>query len=539
MLSAARRKIAILYGLIVALAVAFALSATARGADPVDADLVLRNGTIVDGTGAERFVGDVAIKESRIVGVGEVSASGHPQEIDCTGLIVAPGFIDLHTHSDSAIVKPQTRANVNYILQGCTTIVTGNCGAGPVNAEKFYQQIDEHGAGSNVLHLVPHGSLRKQVMGTANRSPRAEELAEMKRLTEKAMADGCWGMSTGLIYVPGSYADTEELIALAEVVAAAEGIYISHMRNEATELLSAVDELLKIGRSAKLPVHISHFKSSGRDAWGLIRQAAKVVEEARHTGQTVTADQYPYIASSTSLDATVIPTWARAGDRAELIARFNHEDHGPRIRNRIADSLAKKNDGADIRIARFSRRPEWVGKNLKQIAQSEQITPVELCIQIAKQGGAQIVNFSMREEDVRFAMTLPWVATASDGRAALPAADRPHPRYYGTFARKVGHYSLREDVLPLEQAIRSASRLPAEILRLPDRGSIKPKMFADVVVFDPETYIDRATFDDPHRYAVGVRFVFVNGTLAVSDGVATGALGGRALRHNSSKPPAN
>ena len=523
---------------VICLLTSLALCRPAAAADPVEADLVLRGGTIVDGTGMDRFIGDVAIHESKIVAVGEVNVSGHPHVIDCAGLIVAPGFIDLHTHSDKSIVESATRANVNYILQGCTTIITGNCGAGPVDAGAFYSKIDDHGAGSNVLHLIPQGSLRKEVMGSANRPPSDDELAQMKKLARKAMDEGCWGMSTGLIYVPGSYAETDELIALAEIVSQNGGIYVSHMRGEGTELLSATNELLKIGQQAKLPVHISHFKCSGQDAWGLIREAARLVEEARAKGQTVTADQYPYIASSTSLDATVIPTWARAGGRDDLIKRLDDEEQGKRIRDRIAGTLAKKDDGAAIRIARYNPRPEWVGKNLKQIADAEGLSATELCVQIAKDGGAQIVNFSMREEDVRFAMALPWVATASDGRGALPAADRPHPRYYGTFARKIGHYSRNEDVLPLEQAIRSASGLPAEIIGLKQRGTLKPDHFADIVVFDPDEYIDRATFDDPHRYAVGVRTVLVNGELAVADGVPTGALGGRALRHKSPKSTA-
>jgi N-acyl-D-amino-acid deacylase len=505
--------------------------------DPVEADILLKNGTIVDGTGEAAYLGDVAIKGDRIVGVGRVEVAGHPQQFDCTGLIIVPGFIDLHNHSDRAIVQPETRANVNFLLQGCTTIVTGNCGAGPVDAGSYYKQIETHGAGTNVMHLIPHGSLRDEVMGSADREPSEDELAEMKRLAEKAMSDGCWGISTGLIYVPGSYAKTDELIALSEVVAAAGGIYASHMRGEGTELLASTEELLTIGRQAKLPVHISHFKASGRDAWGLIREAAKMVDAARENGQTVTADQYPYIASSTSLDATLIPTWARAGGRKELIARLEDDEQGQRIRRTIADKLANKDDGAEIRIARYSPRPDWVSKNLKEIATAEGISPVDLCVQITTNGGAQIVNFSMNEEDVRFAMAYPWVATASDGRAALPAADRPHPRYYGTFARKIGHYSFKEKVIPLEQAIRSASGLPAEIIGLSDRGRLEPQMFADVVVFDPETYIDQATFDDPHRYAVGIRHIFVNGQPAVANGVPTGALAGRPLRHNSS--PAN
>lgn len=518
---------------LVALTGILCLAGVSHAADPVEADVLLRNGTIVDGTGSAGFLGDVAVKGNRIVGVGNVAVSGVPLVLDCHGLVIAPGFIDLHTHSDETILQPATRANVNYVLQGCTTIVTGNCGAGPVDAAAYYQEIESQGAGSNVLHLIPQGSLRDQVMGSANRPPSDDELAEMKRLAQKAMDDGCWGMSTGLIYVPGSYSDTDELVALAEVVAAGGGIYASHMRSESGELLAATNELLEIGRRANLPVHISHFKSSGREAWGLIEEAANMVEEARAAGQTVTADQYPYIASSTSLDATVIPTWARAGGREDLIARLDDAEQGMRIRDAIADTLSKKDDGAEIRIARFAARPEWVSMNLKQIAEQQQISPVDVCVQIAKEGGAQIVNFSMREEDVQFAMTLPWVATASDGRAALPAADRPHPRYYGTFARKIGHYSLREEVLPLEQAIRSASGLPAEIIGLTDRGTLKPGLCADVVVFEPRTYIDTATFDDPHRYAVGVRYVLVNGELAVADGIPTGALGGVPLRHTT------
>jgi N-acyl-D-aspartate/D-glutamate deacylase len=421
------------------------------------------------------------------------------------------------------------------LVQGCTTVVTGNCGGGPVDAAAYYKAIEEHGAGTNVVHLLPHGSLRNTVIGLANRPATREELEKMRELARQAMQDGVWGMSTGLIYVPGSYADTDELVAIAEVVGAHGGIYASHMRNEGTELLASVEELLEIGRRAQLPVHVSHFKSRGRDNWGLIRQAAHLVEQARQNGQRVTADQYPYIASSTGLVAIVIPAAARAGGQEQLVERLDSEEHGPSIRAHIADVLREADEGERIRIARYAPRPEWVGRNLKQIAESEGVTPVELCVQIAKGGNATVVNFSMSEEDVRFAMQIPWVATASDGRAEIPNPDRPHPRFYGTFARKIGYYSLREQVLPLEQAVYSSSGLPAEILGLPDRGLLKRDHFADIVVFDPATYVDTATFDDPHRYAVGVRHVFVNGSPVVIDGHPTGALAGRVVRHQPTK----
>ncbi|MBW3542520.1 MAG: amidohydrolase family protein, partial [Planctomycetes bacterium] len=357
-----------------------------------------------------------------------------------------------------------------------------------------------------------------------------------KRLAEQAMRDGAWGMSTGLIYVPGSYATTDELVEIASVVAAHRGIYASHIRNENVELLAAIDEALSIGRRAGLPVHVSHFKSSGQDAWGLVRRAAEMIEQARKEGRVATADQYPYIASSTSLDATVIPTWARAGGRKEMIARFDDAEVGPRIRTAVIDALKKRDGGRVLRIARYEKRPEWVGRTVADIARSEGVEPADLALDIARSGGASIVNFSMSEDDVRHIMQLPWVATASDGRAYLPGPDKPHPRSYGTFTRKLGYYALNEKVLPLPKAIRSASSLPAEILGLKDRGRLAAGMFADLVVLDPKELIDRATFDEPHQYSTGVEYVFVNGRPAVWRGAPTGALAGRALKRPQQAP---
>jgi len=260
-----------------------------------------------------------------------------------------------------------------------------------------------------------------------------------------------------------------------------------------------------------------------------------MIEQARKKGQRVTADQYPYTASSTSLDATLIPTWARAGGRKALIARIDDPKQGNRIRSEMADSLKRKQNGAVLRIARYRPRQDWVGKTLLEIARAEKIEPLELAIQISRNGGASIVHFSMSEEDVRYVMQIPWVATASDGRAYLPAADRPHPRSYGTFPRKLGHYAIREKVLPLEQAIRSATGLPADILGFSKRGYLRKNSYADLVVFDPHELIDVATFDAPHQYSRGVRYVFVNGRPAIFAGTPTGALAGKALKHPSGK----
>ncbi len=513
-----------------ALLLSLPVSGVLSADEPVKVDILLKNGTILDGSGREGFVGDVGIAGETIVAVGRFDFAGTPLVIDCTGRIIAPGFIDLHNHSDSAIVAPATRSNLNFLTQGCTTVVTGNCGSGPVDAAAYYKQIDEHGAGTNVAHLLPQGSLRARIIGDDNRPATSAELAKMQALARQAMRDGTWGMSTGLIYVPGVYADTDELVAIASVVGEEGGIYASHMRGEGTTLLASVAELLEIGRRAKLPVHASHFKSSGRDAWGLIRQATAIIEEARAAGQIVTADQYPYIASSTSLDATLIPSWARAGGTKDMLARFDDAEVGSRLRREVEQNLERTEQGRRIVFARFTRHPEWVGRTLFEVAEQEGRPPIEIVIEVAGNGGASIVNFSMDEEDVRFAMQRDWIATASDGRAAIPGNDKPHPRFYGTFPRKIGYYCLREQVLPLAQAIRGASGLPADILGMTDRGYLKPGLAADVVVFDPETFVDAATFADPHQYARGVEHLFVNGTPVIARSQPTGALAGKSLR---------
>ncbi|MCC7420030.1 MAG: D-aminoacylase [Planctomycetaceae bacterium] len=517
------------YGWVAFVASTLWATAFAAGDEPVHATVLLKGGTLYDGTGGDPVVGDVAIAKGRIVAVGTFPLGSADLTLDCGGLVITPGFIDLHNHSDSQVVDPLTRGNVNFLMQGCTTVVTGNCGSGPVNAGEYHRKIDAAGAGTNVAHLLPQGSLRDAVMGTANRAPTPEELARMRELAEAAMRDGVWGMSTGLIYVPSSYADTGEITSIAKVVAAHGGIYASHIRGEGVNLLASVGEALKIGKDAGLPVHVSHFKASGRDAWGLIRQAVEQIEAARNQGQKVTADQYPYIASSTSLEATLIPTWARAGGQPELLKRLQNEETGKRIRGEMQRSLELADEGKRIVLARYAPKQAWVGKNLHEIAESEGVTPLDAALTITRSGGAAVVNFNMDEDDVRFAMRLPWVATASDGRAYIPNADRPHPRSYGTFSRKIGLYSIEEKTLPPAQAIRSASGLPADILGLPERGYLKAGFFADIAVFDPKSFRDEATFADPHRYSRGLRYVFVNGTPAVYQGQPTGALAGRAL----------
>lgn len=504
------------------------------GKEPVERfDLLLKGGSVLDGSGSEPMVVDIGIKAGLIVSLGQLSSDADTI-IDCEGLVVCPGFIDLHTHSDSAILDPKTRGNVNYLMQGCTTVVTGNCGSGPVDVGTYLRKIDEHGSGTHVAHLLPHGNLRDQAMGKERHEPTGEELEKMRALAEQAMNEGAYGMSTGLIYVPSMFSKTDELIEIAKVVGRHNGIYASHIRDEGTGLLDSLQEILKIGKEASLPVHVSHFKASGKKAWGSLHLGVRMIEQARAAGQAVTADQYPYAASSTSLEATLLPSWAREGGRSELTKRLAAPDTFAKIKSDVAEKLKTS---SKILIASYKPRRDWVGMTLDQIAAAENRDTPDIVLEMESKGGASVVNFSMDEEDVRMAMHLPWVATASDGGAKIPSADRPHPRSFGTFPRKIGRYAQELKILSLASAVRSASGLPADILGLTDRGYLRSGMVADVTVFDAATFVDMATFEEPFHAPTGLRYVFVAGVPAVYEGQATGALAGTALRKTKQKEP--
>jgi N-acyl-D-aspartate/D-glutamate deacylase len=496
-------------------------------------DVVIRNVILHDGAGKPGVKGDLALAGERIIAVGKFDVDGKPKVIDGTGLYAAPGFIDLHTHCDSgnSIAEAAGRANKCYLMQGVTLVVTGNCGSGPTDVKDFFAKLEKNGVGTNVIHQAPHNSIRAKVMGNANRTPTAEELLKMEELVEREMKNGCWGLSTGLIYTPGTYAKTEEIIALAKVAAKHGGFYASHIRNENTGLLTAIEEAIRIGREARLPVHISHIKCSGKSAHGTSGQAVALIEKARMDGLAVTADQYPYVASSTSLAATIIPARYRDGTAKEYLARLDDTQKGPQIRKAIEAALSSRQGGKTVQIARYGPNPKWQGKNIAVIAAEEKNDPADIVLEIERHGGAAIVNFGMSEEDVRVYMKQPFVATASDGSSQVPDETVPHPRSYGTFPRKIGRYSIQDGIIPVEQAIRSASGLPADILKLTDRGYLKPGYFADIVIFDPKTYRDPATYEKPHQYASGVRYLFVNGKLVIEDGKFLGVLAGRPLRH--------
>ena len=508
----------------------------------VDADLVLRGGTLVDGSGGQARAGDVGIRGDRIVAVGRFEIGEKARVIDVTSLVVAPGFIDLHTHSDPAISEPAKRLNRNYLTLGVTTIVTGNCGLGVLETARYLAAIDAHGAGTNVIHLIPHGSVRSSIMGNADRPPSADELTRMKRLVERAMEGGAWGLSTGLIYVPGRYARTSELVELAGVVARHGGIYASHIRSEGAHLGESIDEAISIGKGAGIRVHISHLKASGKAYWGTVGNALERISLARSAGQVVTADQYPYIASSTSLSAMVIPDWALQGTTAEFVRIAADAGRGRKLRAGIQAKLAERDGGATIRIARYKPRPDWAGLDLAAIAEREGKNALDIVLEIQRNGGAQAISFGMNEDDVREVMRQGFVATASDGSTHVAGpGELTHPRSYGTFPRKI-RYALDLKLMTLEQAVRSCSGLPAEILGLPDRGIVRAGAKADIVVFDPPTFRDAATFEQPTHNPPGVKHLFVNGQALIVDGDVqvnskrSAKLPGRALRLDRDGP---
>jgi dipeptidyl aminopeptidase/acylaminoacyl peptidase/N-acyl-D-aspartate/D-glutamate deacylase len=507
---------------------------TASKVPPLEADYVIRGAMLYDGSGNAGQEADLAIKGDRIAGIGRFDWTGKTTVIDGRGLVVAPGFIDLHTHCDTGtppITDPAGRANLCYLMQGVVTVVTGNCGTGPLDVADYYAKLEKNRIGTNVLHQVPHNAVRQAVTGNVDRVPTAEEMKKMEALVEHGMKDGAWGLSTGLYYNPGAYSRTEELIELARAAARHGGFYASHMRDEGTGVLASIDEVLTIGREANLPVHISHLKAFGPKTWGKSADEIALILRARQSGLQVTADQYPYIASSTSLLAELVPPVYRQGTPEDFVARLNHPQQGPQMRVAIEQTMTQLKAGRSIRIARFAAKPSWQGKDLVTIAEAEKKPVLDVVLDILKQGGAQIVAFSMSEEDVRLIMKQPFVATASDGSSQVPGDTVPHPRSYGCFPRKIGRFAIEEKLLRLEEAIRSATGLPADILRLPDRGYLKKGFFADVVVFDPKQFRDRATFDKPHQYATGVRYLFVNGQPVISEGIYGGALAGRVLRH--------
>ena len=517
-------------------------------------ELLIRGGTVIDGTGAPGRRADVAVRDGRIVLVGTAGTGSGTRSIDATGRIVCPGFIDIHSHSDESVLV--NSALESTIHQGVTTVVAGNCGgsSAPVTGlaaeeldreiarydlerswtsfAEYGQAIERAGTAINVSSLVGHGTLRMCVMGADDRPPTAGELAAMQALLAAALADGAVGLSTGLIYPPSAYGTTDEISALATVVREHDGLYASHIRNEGDDLFTAIEENLEIGRRSGVRVQLSHHKASQQRNWGKVRESTAMIERAQASGVDVIADQYPYTASSTGL-AVTIPKWAHAGGSAAMCERLR--DPAVRIRIRGEYTETERN-WEHIVIARALHRPDWSGQSVAVLARAAAQDPLEWTCDalIAHDGAIDIIHHSMDEADVRYVMAKPWICAGSDSRANAPygplSFGKPHPRSYGTFPRILGHYARELAVLTLEDAVRKMTSLTASRLRLHDRGVVREGAWADLVVFDPDRIIDTATYDDPHRYPVGIDHVIVNGGVATHDGETLPERHGRFLR---------
>ena len=496
-------------------------------------DLLVRHGTVVDGSGAKAFRADVAVKDGKIVKIGDLAGARAAREIDASGLVVAPGFLDVHTHADDLAESPRAE---NFLRMGVTTVVAGNCGWSPVDLGKALDGIRKAQPSINFATLFGHGSLRREVMGDANRPATPAELEGMKALVAQAMKDGAVGFSTGLQYVPGTYAEPAEIVDLARVACRAGGLYASHMRNEGTELEKAVAETIAVGEAAGCPVEISHLKVDSPKNWGASEKALALLDAARARGLDIEADQYAYTAAASSLSIR-FPSWALEGGEEETRKRLDDEATWTKIRAGMKDLLAERGfqDLSFAVVSAYPQDPSLQGLSMKEAAKrlvgaDTAEAQFEAARKMLRAGDAGMVYHFMSEGDVERILRHPWVAVASDGFIVQTFGEgAPHPRSYGNNARVLGLYVRDKKVLPLEEAICKMTSLPAAHFKLADRGLLKEGYAADLVVFDPAKVADGATFEKPHAYAAGIPYVVVNGVPVIDGGRHTGAGAGRVL----------
>ncbi|MEJ7736266.1 MAG: D-aminoacylase [Chitinophagaceae bacterium] len=500
---------------------------------PPRIDLLIKNGKIIDGTGNPWFYGDIAVKDGKIITIGKIIDTSAVKVIDATGLVVSPGFIDVHTHIEGG--ESTTPTADNFIYDGVTTVITGNCGSSKVDISSYVRFINSLKLSVNTASLIGHNDIRKAVMGSVNRSPSEDELQKMETIVARAMQDGAVGISTGLIYIPGTYAKTEEIIRLAKIAAVRGGVYATHMRNEADSVQQAIGEALRIGREAGIPVEISHFKVSGQQNWKRSIETLALIEQARQEGIDVTIDQYPYTASSTSL-STLLPEDVLSDGADSVKARLQR----PEIKQYVIDSMLRNLNKRKLdhfsyaMVAYHAADTTLNGKSIEAInllkgKKHEARYEAETVIEMMQHGGAGMVFHGMSEWDVRNILSYSFNMFASDASIRAFGSGVPHPRGYGTNARVLGRYVRDEKIILLEEAIRRMTSLPAQKFKLKNRGLLLPRYAADIVLFDAGAVADLSTFEQPHAYSRGFRYVIVNGRLVVDQGKHTGERSGRFL----------
>ena len=499
-------------------------------------DIVVLGGRLADGSGAPLRRADVGIKGGRIAAIGRLPASAGREVVDAKGLVVAPGFIDVHTHADDLADHPRAE---NFVRMGVTTIVAGNCGGSALDIGEALARIREVGASVNFATLIGHNTVRRAVMGTADRIPTIPEVDRMKSLVWRAMTDGAVGFSTGLQYVPGTYAKMSEILDLARVAGNAGGVYASHMRNEGTALEDAVRETIRVGEATACRVQISHLKVDSPSRWGASEKALALIDAARARGVPVEADQYAYTAASSSLGIR-FPAWALEGGQDAIASRLNDPPTWGRIKGEMKTLLAERGlaDLSFATVASYAADPSLNGLTIKQVATkiagSDSLdAQLEAARTIMLGGGASMVYHFMSDRDVERIMRHPWVGIASDSSVLTQGEGVPHPRGYGNNARVLGEYVRTRHVVPLTEAVRKMTSLPAQQFRFDGRGLVKEGYAADLVLFDPMAVGDTATFEKPHSFAAGIPWVFVNGVAVVRNGEHTGARPGAVLVHSS------
>jgi N-acyl-D-amino-acid deacylase len=497
-------------------------------------DLVIANGRIYDGTGNPWFVGDVAVAGDAIVAIGKLPPHTAGQTIDARGLAVSPGFVDTHSHARRGIFAVPTAENVTR--QGVTTLIEGPDGGSPLPLKAFLDKLRATPIAVNFGSMVGHGTVRGAVMGSQNRKATAAELQKMKEIVRQAMLDGAFGMSTGLFYVPGNYAPTEEVIELEKVVSEFGGVHTSHVRNEAEGVLDSARETIRIGEEGGVPTQHTHVKVVGGKQWGWSDRVIALFDDARRRGVDATLDQYPYTASSTGT-AAMFPQWSMAGGAKALRERLAAPETRAKIKAQIVDVLRDgrgAGDAKNVVMAACGFDPKLAGKSLAELTRAAGREPTlenaaETAIEIQMKGGCSAIYHAMDEADVERFLRAPYTMVASDGEVMAPGSNVPHPRSYGTFARVLGRYVRERRTITLEEAVRKMSSFPAARFGLHDRGLLRPGMKADIAVFDPATVGDTATFVKPHSYATGFRHVVVNGKAVILDGKLTAARPGRVL----------
>ncbi|MCP5382522.1 MAG: amidohydrolase family protein [Kordiimonadaceae bacterium] len=501
-------------------------SCSQENSNDISADILITGGTVFDGHDSAGEKLDIAINGDQITFVGpagqyKISAA---RTIDASGMIVAPGFIDPHTHSLDDLQNPDKKLNANYLMQGVTTVFNGNDGGGPSNISETLDKLEEDGIGSNTALFVGQGNVRQSVMQMRDDEPTYGEMEIMKSHVRKAMEEGALGLSTGLYYAPGSYSSTEEVAELAKEIAPYDGIYESHIRDESTYnigLLGAIKEVIDIARIAGIKGHVGHIKALGVDVWGQSAQAIKMIEDAQAEGLRISADQYPWTATGTSVIGALLPRYVQAGGNEAMLARLKDPELLPKIKADMEENMRKRG-GKDALLLTGGDGNMVVGRTLGEEADARGKTPIETAIEIIIEGGSNIANFAINEDDLRAFMQKPWVMTSSDGSYG-------HPRKFATFPNKYRTYVVEKKYISLQDFIHRSTGLTADTFKLCDRGYIEPDKYADIVIFDPDEFGPKADYINPRELSVGVKYLLVNGGLAIDDGALTGELYGRGL----------